>query len=83
MTIEQLRAELLLLPLAQRELLAINLLDRLSLEDQAEIDTAWNPEIADRSNRYHNGSAVTFDAQESLERVRERLATRELSGGTS
>ncbi len=77
MTVEQLRAELLLLPLDQRELLAIDLLDSLSLEDQAEIDTAWNREIVDRSDRYHNGSAVTFDAQESLERIRERLATRD------
>ncbi len=76
MTIENLRAELLQLPLAQRELLVIDLFESLSLEDQAEIDTAWNREIADRSDRYHNGSAVTFDAQESLERIRERLAAR-------
>ena len=76
MTIENLRAELLQLPLAQRELLVIDLFESLSLEDQAEIDAAWNREIADRSDRYHNGSAVTFDAQESLERIRERLAAR-------
>ena len=79
MTIEQLRAELLELPLAQRELLAIDLFESLSLEDQAEIDTAWNREIAARSNRYHDGSAVTFDAHESLERIRERLAARNRS----
>ncbi len=76
MTIEQLRAELLQLPLSQRELLAIDLFESLSLEDQADIDTAWNREIAARSDRYHNGSAVTFDAQDSLERIRERLAAR-------
>ncbi len=76
MTIEQLRAELLELPLAQRELLAIDLFESLSLEDQAEIDTAWNREIAARSDRYHEGAAVTSDAQESLERIRERLAAR-------
>ena len=76
MTIEQLRAELLELSLAQRELLAIDLFESLSLEDQAEMDTAWNREIAARSDRYHNGSADTFDAQESLERMRERLAAR-------
>ncbi len=77
MTIDELRTQALQLPASERELLAVDLLGSLTSTDtQAEIDAEWVEEISARSIAYRAGRAQTFDAQESLDRVRAKLVDR-------
>lgn len=77
MTINEILSQALLLTAEERELLAVDLLGSLTTpETQAEIDTEWDKEIEARSDACRTGTAVTFDAQESLDRIRARLAAR-------
>jgi hypothetical protein len=45
-------------------------------DEQAAINAEWTQEIQSRSNAYRSGKTETFDAEESLARVRQQLAAR-------
>jgi putative addiction module component (TIGR02574 family) len=65
------------LPREERELLGIELLSSLeSPETQAGVDAAWAEEILVRSEAYRSGKVQALDAAETVERLRQRLASR-------
>lgn len=77
LTIDETRSPALQLSVAERELLAVSLLGSLaSADEQAAIDVEWAREIQARSDAYRAVKTETFDAEESLARVRQKLAAR-------
>ena len=75
MTLEQLRQQVLLLPVRDRTALIRDLIDSLEPEESGEqISQSWLDEIAARSDALHRGEMQCADWRTSLERVRERLA---------
>lgn len=76
MSIDELRTQALLLSAEERELLAVELFGSLASSDmQTEVDEEWAAEILARSDALRAGHAAATDADESLARVRARLAT--------
>jgi len=75
MTLEQLRQQVLLLPVRDRTALIRDLIDSLEMDESSEqISQSWLDEIAARSDALHRGEMQCADWRTSLERVRERLA---------
>ena len=79
MTTQELRDQALSLPAEERELLGGQLLCSLeSTETQVEIDAAWEKEILARSDAYQRGNIKAFDAAGTVDRIRQRLAERQV-----
>jgi putative addiction module component (TIGR02574 family) len=77
MTVDEIRSQALQLSAEERELLAVTLLGSLaSADEQAAIDAEWAREIQSRSDAYRAGKIETFDAEESIARVRQQLVAR-------
>ena len=77
MTIDEIRMLALNLSREERELLGVELLSTLApVEDQEAIDAAWNDEILARSDACRSGRVQTLDAAGTVDRLRQRLATR-------
>ncbi|MEZ6043684.1 MAG: addiction module protein [Planctomycetaceae bacterium] len=75
MTLEQLRQQVLLLPVQDRAALIRDLIDSLEPDESSEpISQSWLDEIAARSDALHRGEMECEDWRTSLGRVRERLA---------
>lgn len=75
MTLEQLRQQVLLLPLQDRASLIRELIESLETSETGEEPSqAWLDEIARRSEALHRGELECDDWRTSLGRVRERLA---------
>ena len=75
MTLEQLRQQVLLLPVQDRASLIRELIESLETSSTDEgISQAWLDEIARRSDALHRGEMKCDDWRTSLGRVRERLA---------
>ncbi len=74
MTLEQLRQQVLLLPVQDRASLIRELIESLeSGETGEEISQSWLDEITRRSEALHRGEMECDDWRTSLGRVRERL----------
>jgi len=74
MTLKEIRANALKLDDDDRELLAVQLFESLAPADsQSEIDEEWKAEILSRSERHRLDDAKMIDANESLQRIRDRL----------
>jgi putative addiction module component (TIGR02574 family) len=77
MTVDEIRALALELPLEERALLGIALFRSLeTAANQDDVDSAWASEILARSEAYHSGQVQALDASETAERIRQRLAAR-------
>ena len=74
MTLKEIRASALKLDDDDREVLAVQLFESLVTADsQSEIDEVWRAEIIDRSARHRLDDSNVIDANESLQRIRDRL----------
>ncbi len=71
MTVEQLEAEVLKLPLHQRAQLAERLLS--SLDEDSEIEQAWEDVAESRYQQYLAGEMETISASEALAEIRAEL----------
>lgn len=71
MTVEQLEAELLKLPLRERAHLAERLLS--SLDEDSEIERAWEDVAETRYQQYLAGEMETVSASEALAEIRAEL----------
>ncbi|HLL46036.1 MAG TPA: addiction module protein [Longimicrobiaceae bacterium] len=71
MTVEQLEAEVLKLPLHQRAQLAERLLS--SLDEDSEIEQAWEDVAERRYQQYLAGEMETVSASEALAEIRAEL----------
>lgn len=71
MTVEQLEAEVLKLPLHQRAHLAERLLS--SLDEDSEIEQAWEDVAESRYQQYLAGGMETVSASEALAEIRAEL----------
>lgn len=71
MTVEQLEAELLKLPLRERAQLAERLLS--SLDEDSEIERAWEDVAETRYQQYLAGEVETGSASEALAEIRAEL----------
>ena len=77
MTIDEIRMLALNLSREERETLGVELLSTLApVEDQEAIDAALNDEILARSDACRSGRVQTLDAAGTVDRLRQRLATR-------
>lgn len=75
MTLEQLRQQVLMLPIQDRTALIRDLIDSLEMDEISDqISQSWLDEIAGRSDALHRGEMECADWRTSLERVRQRLA---------
>lgn len=84
MGFEQLREQVLTLPIDDRAKLVRDLIDSLDDGGQTQdgrcvLSAAWIDEIVERSNALHRGELGCDDWQTSLTRVRDRLAARKQS----
>lgn len=70
-SVEQLEAELLLLPVAERARLAERLIS--SLDEEALAEEAWSAEVQRRLIAFDAGDALSFDAAEVIAEARGRL----------
>ena len=70
-SIEQLEAEILNLPAADRSRLAERLL--MSLEEDDEIMAAWRAEAERRADAFERGEIEAADFEEAMARARARL----------
>lgn len=68
MNVEQVESEMLKLPRHERARLAELLIS--SLDEETEIDAAWDREADDRYQRYLRGEERAIPASEALTRVR-------------
>ena len=74
MTLKEIRESALKLDDNDRELLAVELLESLtSADSQSEIDAGWKVEIIARSERHRVNPSEAVDANESLQRIRQRI----------
>ncbi|HKI31387.1 MAG TPA: addiction module protein [Gemmataceae bacterium] len=65
----------LVLPPGERAALAQQLIRSLDAEEPGfDWEEVWAAEIQRRSDEIHSGKAVTVDAYEALERIRQSLA---------
>lgn len=71
MTVEQLEAEVLKLPLHQRAQLAERLLS--SLDEDSEIEQAWEDVAESRYRQYLAGEMEAVSASEALAEIRAEL----------
>lgn len=71
MTVEQLEAEVLKLPLRERAQLAERLLS--SLDEDSEIEQAWEDVAERRYQQYLAGEMETVSASEALAEIRAEL----------
>lgn len=71
MTVEQLEAEVLRLPLRERAHLAERLLS--SLDEDAEIEQAWEDVAERRYQQYLSGEMETVSASDALAEIRAEL----------
>ncbi|MDA0810740.1 MAG: addiction module protein [Planctomycetota bacterium] len=81
MEFEQLRDQVMTLPIDDRAKLVRDLIESLdcdmeSPEGECVLSAAWIDEIVERSNALHRGELGCDDWQVSLTRVRDRLADR-------
>lgn len=67
-TLETVQAQALQLPAAQRAQLLTRLMD--SLDEDADIEAAWNDESLRREQQLDVGEAVVVPFEESLERLK-------------
>jgi putative addiction module component (TIGR02574 family) len=72
MTIEQLEAEVLKLPRSVRAHLAERLIS--SLDEDTEIEQAWEAEAERRYQEYLSGEVELVSAEEALSQIRVELA---------
>jgi putative addiction module component (TIGR02574 family) len=84
MGFEQLRQQVLTLPTDDRARLVRDLIESLDEDSGVEesvsgLSAAWIDEIVERSNALHRGELECSDWQDSLARVRARLAARKTS----
>lgn len=63
-SIEQLEAELLQLPIGERARLAERLIT--SLDEEAEVETAWSDEVQRRLVAFDAGEAASFPVEEVI-----------------
>ncbi|MEI8380215.1 MAG: addiction module protein [Planctomycetota bacterium] len=74
MTLQEIRATALQLDDNDRELLAVELLESLTTAaSQSEIDDEWKIEILSRSASHRDDESNPIDANESLQRIRDRI----------
>lgn len=71
MTIEQLRAEAMKLPRGQRAHLVEELI--LSLEDESQVDRAWDDEADRRYHRYLAGEEEAIPLDAAMAELRDEL----------
>jgi putative addiction module component (TIGR02574 family) len=74
MSTAELRQLALQLPLAERALLARDLIESLEPEEiDADVEAAWLDEIESRAEALDRGDATAHDWKSSLARVRQQL----------
>lgn len=74
--IDRVEAEALRLPVVDRARLAHRLLESLNddvVEDQAEVERAWQAEIERRIAEFEKGGVTTISSSEVLREARARL----------
>jgi len=75
-TLNKVRSEALELPHSDRAALARDLLSSLDGPPDRDVDQAWGKEIERRLDEVESGRTHTIDAEESIRRIRERLAAK-------
>ncbi len=70
-SVEQLEAELLLLPVGERARLAERLIS--SLDDETAVEEAWSDEVQRRLSAIDAGEATSFPADEVIAEARGRV----------
>jgi putative addiction module component (TIGR02574 family) len=70
-SVEQLEAELLLLPASERARLAERLL--ASLDEEADAEAAWSAEVERRLAGFDSGESASFAAAEVIAEARGQL----------
>ena len=73
MTVEQLAAEALTLPSAERALLADRLVESLDGEESSQLDQLWMTEAKRRADEVRQGLVRTIPGEEALAQVRRAL----------